>query len=40
MDGQIATLRQWAKGRAREAASHAPALTAPPITRRINSVAN
>ena len=24
MDGQIAALRHWAKGRAREAASHAP----------------
>lgn len=35
MDSQIAALRQWAKGRAREAASHAAVV--PPKSRRIAS---
>ena len=38
MDGQIAALRHWAKGRAREAASHAT--PAPRNSRRITSQAN
>ena len=39
MDGQISALRHWAKGRAREAASHASA-PAPRNARRITNQAN
>jgi SpoVK/Ycf46/Vps4 family AAA+-type ATPase len=35
MDGQIAALRHWAKGRARDAASHASSMSTPPNTRHI-----
>ena len=39
MDGQISALRHWAKGRAREAASHtASATAAPRNARRISQV--
>jgi len=41
MDGRIAVLRHWAKGRAREAASHAAStMPAPRNTRRISSQVN
>ena len=38
MDGQIAALRHWAKGRAREAANHAASALAPRNGRRISQV--
>ena len=40
MDGEIAALRHWAKGRAREAASHAVSASAARNGRRIASMAN
>ena len=40
MDGEISALRHWAKGRAREAASHAAPTTAARNGRRIASQAN
>ena len=40
MDGEIAAMRHWAKGRAREAASHAVSASAARNGRRIASMAN